>query len=337
MKRAFTATLLAAAELAAAICIPAYADAPTPPAEQGVLPAKYNQVPQDYEEFAAVYNKALAFLRGTGAQSIHKCHPVGADPSNPNHDWCSDHMFWADPKGQHITTNEIQRDDGKRSVIVCLGDDLNTQRCYRDNGAVFDQRNDRKIDLWVTFSTVAGAWNERGKPLADLTPRAPNAPTAPVPSQPATTPSPPATASVVPPKYNQTPMNYDEFVADYNKALAFLRDTETASIHKCFPAGSDPNDHRGWCQDVMSWVNDTGQHLAAVDTQRDDGTKAESLCFGDDPNTQRCYRDDGTAMDQNLNRKINIWVTFRRIAGAWNERGKPLADLTPRSKRETKR
>jgi hypothetical protein len=219
----------------------------------------------------AVYNKALAFLRGTGAQSIHKCHPVGADPRNPNNGWCSDHMFWADPKGQHITTNEIQRDDGKRSVIVCLGDDLNTQRCYRDDGAVFDQHNDRKIDLWVTFNTVAGAWSERGKPLADLTPRAPNPPTTAVPSQPATAPSPPAAASVVPPKYNQIPMNYDEFAADYNKALAFLRDAETASIHTCFPAGSDPNDHRGWCQDVMSWVNDTGQHLAAVDTQRDEG------------------------------------------------------------------
>jgi hypothetical protein len=213
---------------------------------------------------------------------------------------------------------------------------MNTRRCYRDDGGVFDQTHDRKINLWVTFRQDAGAWNERGKPLSDVTPHVPSPTTAAAPSPPAATPSLPAAASVVPPKYNQIPNNYDEFAAAYNKALAFLRDAGTASIHKCFQAGSDPNDHRGWCQDVMSWVNDTGQHLTAVDTQRDDGTKLISLCFGD-LNAQRCYRDDGAAYDQSLNRKINIWVTFRRIAGAWNERGKPLADLTPRGKRETKR
>jgi hypothetical protein len=228
----FTTRLLAAA-FAAVMCVPAYADdALTPPAEQSVLPPKYNQIPNSYEELAAVYNKALAFLRGTGAQSIHKCHPVGADPSNPNHGWCSDHVFWGDPKGQHIMTNEIQRDDGKHSVMVCFGDDLNTQRCYRDDGAVFDQQHDREIHLWVTFSTVAGAWNERGKPLSDLAPHAPNPPAAnplaAAPSPPVE-PRPPAAASVVPPKYNQIPNSYDEFAAVYNKALAFLRNR--GSIH----------------------------------------------------------------------------------------------------------
>jgi hypothetical protein len=87
----------------------------------------------------------------------------------------------------------------------------------------------------------------------------------------------------------------------------------------------------------MVWTNDTGQHLVAADVQRDDGTKVINLCFGDDMNNQRCYQDDGAASDQSLNRKINIWITSRRVAGAWNERGKPLADLTPRAKRETKR
>jgi hypothetical protein len=49
---------------------------------------------------------------------------------------------------------------------------MNTQRCYRDDGAVFDETYDRKIDIWVTFRFIAGAWNERGKPLSNLTPRA---------------------------------------------------------------------------------------------------------------------------------------------------------------------
>ena len=342
MELAFTTRLLAAAALAAAICVPAYADdAPTPPAEQSVLPPKYNQIPQDYEEFAAVYNKALAFLRGTGVQSIHKCRPAGADPRNPNHGWCSDYMSWEDPEGQNTATSELQRDDGKHSVMVCLGDNINIRRCYQDDGQVFDQHHDLEIHLWLTFRTIAGAWNERGEPLSDLAPHAPNPPAAANP--PAATPSPPveqrppAAASVVPPKYNQIPQDYEDFAAAYNKALAFLRGVGTPSIHKCFPAGSDPKDHRGWCQDAMVWTNDTGQHLAAVDVPRDDGTKVINLCFGDEMNTQRCYQDDEAAADQSLNRKINIWVTSRRVAGAWNERGKPLADLTPRGKRETKR
>ena len=83
MKLAFTTSLLAAAGLAAAICVPAYADdAPTPPAEQSVLP-QYNQLPQNYEEFAAVYNKALAVLRDAGVQSIHKCSHWEATRTGP--------------------------------------------------------------------------------------------------------------------------------------------------------------------------------------------------------------------------------------------------------------
>jgi hypothetical protein len=202
---------------------------------------------------------------------------------------------------------------------------------------VVDQALDKKTDIYLTYRVVAGRWNERGKPLSDLTPRAPSPPAAAAPSPPAAAPSPPAAASVVPPKYDQIPDSYDEFAAAYNKALAFLRDVGTLSIHTCFPAGSIPNDHRDWCQDVMVWTNDTGQHLVAADVRRDDGTKVINLCFGDDRNTQRCYQDDGAAFDQSLNRKINIWITSRHVAGAWNERGKPLADLTPRGKRATKR
>jgi hypothetical protein len=323
------------------------AAAPTPPAEQSppaaasVLPPKYNQIPQDYEEFAAVHNKALAFLRTTGAQSIHKCFPAGSNP-NDRRGWCQDYMMWSDPKGQHIMVSDDALDDGKHIVVVCLGDDMNARRCYHDDGGVFDQTHDRKINLWVNFRQVAGAWNERGKPLSDLTPRGPSPPTAAALSPPAATPSPsaeqnpPAATSALPPKFDQIPNSYDEFAPIYNKALAFLRNAGIGSIHKCFPAGSDPNDHRGWCEDSMWWVNDTGQHLAAVDTQRDDGTKVISLCFGD-PNTQRCYEDNGKVFDQSLNRKINIWVTLRQAAGAWNERGKPLSDLKPRATRGIKR
>jgi hypothetical protein len=237
-------------------------------------------------------------------------------------------MKLPDRKGGYFSAVEIQRDDGKLINEVCLSDNSAEQRCFRNDGMVVDQALDKKTDIYTTYREVAGAWNERGKPLSDLKPDAPNPPAA--------TPSPPADESILLPKYNQIPQDYEEFAAVHNKVLTFLRTTGAQTIHKCFPAGSDPNDHRGWCQDVMSWVNDTGQHLTAVDTQRDDGTKLISLCFGD-LNAQRCYRDDGAAYDQSLNRKINIWVTFRRIAGAWNERGKPLADLTPRGKRETKR
>jgi hypothetical protein len=308
--------------------------APTPPAEQSlpaatsVLPPKYNQIPQDYDEFAAVYNKALTFLRATGAQSIHKCHSVGADPSNPNHGWCTDTMFWGNPQGEHIVAFDDIRDDGRHSVVVCLGDDMNTQRCYQDDGAVFDQSLNRKINLWVTFRHVAGAWNERGKPLSDLKPNTPN----PLAEQ-----SPPAATTIVPPKYDHIPNSYDEFVAAYNNALAFLRDHGNAPTHKCLQARSDPRDRRGWCQDVMLWSNDTGQHLTAVEAKRDDGTQVIELCSGDDMNTQRCYRDDGAVFDQSLNRKINLWVTSRTVAWAWNERGKPLSNLTPRRTREIKR
>jgi hypothetical protein len=87
----------------------------------------------------------------------------------------------------------------------------------------------------------------------------------------------------------------------------------------------------------MFWANDTGQHLAAADIQRDDRTKVINLCFGDDMTTQRCYQDDGAVFDQSLNQKINIWITSRRVASAWNERGKPLSNLTPRGTREIKR
>jgi hypothetical protein len=62
----FTTRLLAAASFAAVMCVPAYADdALTPPAEQSVLP-RYNELPQNYEEFAAIYNKVLAALRDAG-------------------------------------------------------------------------------------------------------------------------------------------------------------------------------------------------------------------------------------------------------------------------------
>jgi hypothetical protein len=121
----FTTRLLAAAAFAAVTCVPAYADdAPSPPADETVLPPKYNQIPQDYEEFAAVYKKALTFLRATGAQSIHKCFPAGADPSDPNHGFCTDYMFWGNPQGKHIFTADGAQDDGKHMVQVCLGDDM---------------------------------------------------------------------------------------------------------------------------------------------------------------------------------------------------------------------
>jgi hypothetical protein len=192
---------------AAAPTPPAAAPTPpveqSPPADESTVPPKYNQIPQDYDEFAAVYNKTLGFLRATGAQSIHKCHSVGADPSNPNHGWCTDHMFWGNPQGKHIFAFEDTQDDGKHAVVICLGDDLNTQRCYRDDGAVFDQSHDRKIDIWVTFRSVAGAWNERGKPLSDLKPSAPNPPSA-SPSPPAASASPPA-AQASPPAAAPSP------------------------------------------------------------------------------------------------------------------------------------
>jgi hypothetical protein len=254
-------------------------------------------------------------------------------------------VFWGDPKGQHIIAADLTQDDGKHSVMVCLGDDLDTQRCYRDDGAVFDQQHDRKIEIWVTFSTVAAAWNERGKPLSDLKPRAPSPPTAASPSPPAATPSPPAAAApsppanepVIPQLFSQAPANYDEFVADYNKALAFLRANEVQSNHKCWPVGADPSNPRhGWCQDLMVWSNSKGQHITAVDDIQDDGFHGIMVCEGD-KTTHRCYRDDGSGFDQSFDPKINIWVTARRIAQPWNERGKPLADLTPRGKSKTKR
>jgi len=319
----------------------ASSDAPYPPTnvlpknDEHIIPPTYNQIPRDNDEFVEDYNKALAFLRAAGVQSLHKCYPAGSDSSG--HGWCEDTMYWSNQNRRHISAVEVQTDNGTVINLICFGDDLDKQRCLLSSGKVLDQTLNKTTNIYLTDREVAGAWNERGKPLPDLKPRAPSPPTAAAPSPPpAAAPSPPPAASVVPPKYNQIPNSYDEFAAAYNKALAFLRDAGTGSIHKCFPAGSDPNDRRGWCQDVMSWVNNTGQHLTAVDTQREDGTKLISLCFGD-LNSQRCYRDDGTVFDQSLNRKINIWVTFRRIAGAWNERGKPLADLTPRGKRETKR
>jgi hypothetical protein len=41
--------------------------------------------------------------------------------------------------------------------------------------------------------------------------------------------------------------------------------------------------------------------------------------------------------DQSLNHKTNIWITSRQVAWAWNQRGKPLSNLTPRGTREIKR
>jgi hypothetical protein len=108
MKLAFTTSLLAAAGLAAAICVPAYADdAPTPTAEQSVLP-QYNQLPQNYEEFAAVYNKALTVPRDAGVQSIHKCFPLGSDP-NWHHGWCQDNMKLPDRKGGYFSAVRFRR------------------------------------------------------------------------------------------------------------------------------------------------------------------------------------------------------------------------------------
>jgi len=349
----FTRRLLAAAVFVAVICVPAYADS-TPPAEQSVLP-QYNQLPQNYEEFAAIYNKALAALRDAGVQSIHKCFPAGTTPSDP-HGWCQDKMKLPDRKGGYFSAVEIQRDDGKLINEVCLSDNSAEQRCFRNDGMVVDQALDKKTDIYTTYREVAGAWNERGKPLSDLKPDAANPPAAtpsPPPaaasppvatsstpeeqSPPAAAPTPPPATSILPPKYQHIPNSYDEFVAAYNNALAFLRDHGNAPTHKCFPAASDPNDRRSWCQDVMLWANDTGQHLATAEVKRDDGTQSIELCSGDDMNTQRCYRDDGSVFDQNLNRRINVWVTSRRVAWAWNERGKPLSNLTPRGTRKVKR
>ena len=320
----FTTRLLAAA-FAAAMCVPAYADdALTPPAEQSVLP-RYNQLPQNYEEFAAIYNKVLAALRDARVQSIHKCFPAGATPSDP-HGWCQDKMKLPDRKGGYFSAVDIQRDDGKLISEVCLSDNSAEQRCFRNDGMVFDQALDKKTDIYTTYREVAGAWNERGKPLSDLKPDAPNPPAA-TPSPPAE-PSPPAATSVVPPKFNQIPNSYEEFAAVYNKALAFLRGTGAQSVHKCHPVGADPsNPNHGWCSDQVFWGDPKGQHIIAADLTQDDGKHSVLVCLGDDINTQRCYRDDGAVFDQRNDRKIEIWVTFSTVAAAWNERGKPLSDL----------
>jgi hypothetical protein len=371
MKRLVIAGLAAAlvAPLAGALCAQAYADdaypppntLPNPPpnalpitplnpltADENTVPPKYNQIPQDSDEFAAVYNKALAFVRAAGIQSVHNCYPAGTTPSELI-GWCQDFMTWADPKGQSVTVSDTIKDDGKHFVSVCFGVDDLTRRCYRDDGAVCDQSHDRKIGLWVTFRHIAGAWNERGKPLADLTPRAPSPPVAEpnppaaepspptaAPNPPAAAPSPPADESTVPPKYNQIPQDYDEFAAVYNKALMFLRATGVQSIHKCSPAGSDPNYAYGWCQDGMSWANKKGEHIVAGELYGHDGKRITEVCLGDDLSNQRCFRDDGSVIDQRLFQKTNTWVTFRSVAGAWNERGKPLSDLTPRGKQAAK-
>jgi hypothetical protein len=458
----FTTRLLAAAAFAAVMCVPAYADdASTPLTEHSVLP-QYNQLPQNYEEFAAIYNKVLAALRDAGVQSIHKCFPAGTTPSEP-HGWCQDKMKLPDRKGGYFSAVEIQRDDGKLINEVCLSDNSAEQRCFRNDGIVVDQALDKKTDIYTTYRQIAGAWNERGKPLSDLKPNAPNPPEAtprppeaaapspptpddirsqftqipndydeftsgynkvlaflhdagvqPIrrcfrpgddpsnpshgwcnnmmrwsnpkgehisagesqqddgltnnaipltdlkpraPSLPAVTPSPPAAptsppaapasppaeqsppaaTSVLPPKYDHIPNSYDEFIAAYNNALAFLRDHGNGSTHKCFPPRSDPGDPHGWCQDVMLWANPNGQHITAADVTQDNGNHVVQVCSGDDMNTQRCYRDNGAVVDQSLNRRINLWVTFRQVAGAWNERGKALSDLKPRGNRNIKR
>src|SRR5580693_6147865 len=107
----FTTRLLAAVAFAAAMCVPAYADdASTPPAEQSVLP-QYNQLPQNYEEFAAMYNKVLAVLRDAGVQSIRECFPLGSDP-NWSHGWCQDKMKLPNRKGGYLSSIETQVDDG---------------------------------------------------------------------------------------------------------------------------------------------------------------------------------------------------------------------------------
>jgi TonB family protein len=331
----FTKQLLAAAAFAGVMCVPAYADdASTPPAEQFV-PPRYNQLPQNYEEFATVYNKVLAALRDAGVQSIHKCFPAGTTPSEP-HGWCQDKMKLPDRKGGYFSAVEIQRDDGKLINEVCLSDNSAEQRCFRNDGMVVDQALDNQTDIFTTYREVAGRWNERGKPLSDLNPNAQIPPSPPADatsppadatSPPADATSPPADASILPPKYNQIPLDYKEFAAVYNKALTFLRTTGAQSIHECFPAGITPAEPIGWCQDHMMWSDPKGRHITVSDSTLDDGKHRILACFGDDVNTRRCYRDDGAVFDQTYDRKISLWVTFRQVAGAWNERGKAPSGL----------
>jgi len=320
---------------------------PSPPAAAASLPADelaipqiFSQAPADNDEFVAGYNKALAFLRQTEVKPEHKCWPVGADPTMPLSSWCSDTMRWGEPSGKHISTTEAHIDDGRVINATCLGDDKAHQRCFFSDGRVADQLLDQKTNLYLPYRQITARWNERGKPLSDLKPNAPNPPAEQSPPAAAPTPlaeqSPPAATSVLPPKYDHIPNSYDEFIAAYNNALAFLRDHGTGPVQKCFPAGSIPIDRRGWCQDTMCWVNDKGQHLCAADIQRDDRTKVINLCFGDDMTTQRCYEDDGAVFDQSLNQKTKIWITSRRVAWAWNERGKPLSNLSPREKQAAK-
>jgi hypothetical protein len=291
--------------------------------------SQFTQIPNDYDEFTSGYNKVLAFLHDVGAQPIRHCFHPGDDPHNLLHGWCNNMMRWGNPKEEHISAGENQQDDGPPINVICLGADHAHERCFFGNGSVRDQLLNPQTHVYVTYRDVAGKWEERGKPLSDLKPRAS--------SPPAAAPSPPADESVLPPKYDQIPHDYDEFAAVYNKALAFLRTTGTQSAHKCFPPKSDPNDSHGWCQEVMWWANPNGQHIGAIDTTQDNGNHVVSVCLGDDMTTQRCYRDNGEVVNQNLDRKIDIWVTFRQVAGAWNERGKPLSNLAPRANRNIKR
>jgi hypothetical protein len=345
MKKKQLTILLAAAAVTVAMRAPAHADdAPSPrpdermvsPPSEYAVPPTYNQIPRDYDEFVEVYNKVMTFLRANDVPSQHKCYPAGASPYT-SYGWCNDMMKWGDPKGRRIAVIEVHREDGTEIKEFCFGDKPTERRCFQDNGVVADQALDTKRDLYFAYRNIAAAWNERGKPLSDLTPGAARPPAA-APSPPAAAPSPPAAASVVPPKFNQIPNSYDEFAAVYNKALAFLRGTGAQSVHKCHPVGADPsNPNHGWCSDQVFWGDPKGQHIFAVDLTQDDGKHSVMLCLGDDLNTQRCYRDDGAVFDEHNDRKIDLWVTFSTVAGAWNERGKPLAGLTPHGKRETKR
>jgi hypothetical protein len=131
------------------------------------------------------------------------------------------------------------------------------------------------------------------------------------------------------PEYHQIPQNSDEFVAEYNKVLAFLRSTEVQPIHKCFKPGDDPTDPLpGWCNNFLRWGNQKGEHVSAGENQRDDGGMTlNSFCFGTENNLQRCYLSNGRVMDQSLNFKTRVYVTYRQIAAEWSERGKPLSDL----------
>lgn len=334
--------LLASGLLATIMCAPASADdkpipPKAPPTDERMVPLKYNQIPHDYDEFVGVYNKVLAFLHDTDVTSRHKCFPLGSDP-NWSHSWCEDVMRWGDPQHRQIAAIELQFDDGKAVNEICLSDDPAEQRCFRSDGKVLDQALNKQTSIYLTYKVVAGAWNERGKPLPELKPHEKQADANDAHNPPTDEhTAPPPAENIVPPTYNQIPRDYDEFVDLYNKTLAFLRDTDVQPQHKCLPLGSDPTFPHGWCAETMKWGDTKGQRVVVTEGHIDNGTEIDLICFGNNPDEQRCFRSDGRVVDQALNKKTNIYLTYKDITGTWNERGKSLSELKPRQKRETKR